>query len=477
MTIADPIVQQFAEHLTDLYNDPYLEPDNVLINELEDKVRYENLVQNDSSILLQISPTVLKIINSNDTTKITKDYAIKFLAIVLPHYSFDQILSIFGEDLLVKAFQGNDNLKKVIAKALERADPALISQGPLFLCLFKTFADPSTEISTVNEVQKAIVSLTLSSDEIRQMYLNNAEIVQILSDMKHHKIVQSRVIDLVCDVLVVIPQLPTSIYLVDEEELARSNDLLFYRFCVGTWRTLLHQIHQDDSLLFLKEKMRPQIDFCSRKFVGAKTLLDDKEIFVDYDDFGTVYFLVTLSFVFPDYFKEFDQKYNLIDYAVGNYRHYLKSINFLASLNTIFLRDNDKLFENFKLSNTTVKLFCHLLVDKTILDYKLTLNRFPASIFDKLAFDDLFEIFGVLCGSDWKIEKMVKDWSNIILRIVDAEIVNDVSVDLSNLEILLKTIANSGIPLGDLKKPIEERLEKFRRPYVALVGEPLTENM
>lgn len=477
MTIADPVVQQFAEHLNELYDDPYVEPDNLLINELEDKIRYENLVQHDSSILVQLAPTLLRIINSNNTTGITKNYAIKFLDILLPHYSFNQILSVFSEDLLVKAFQGNDNLKRVIAKTLIKADPAKVSHGPLFLCLFKTFANPSTELSTINEVQKAIVALTLESDEIRQMYLNNTEIVQILEEMKHNKVVQSRVIDLVCDILIVIPQLPTSIYLVGEEELARSNDLLFYRFCVGTWRTLLHQIHQDDSLLFLKEKLRPQIDFGSRRFVGAQTLLDDKDIFVDYDDFGIVYFLVTLSFVFPDFFKEFDERYHLVDFAVETYRHYLKSVNFLASLNTIFLRNNEGLYRNFKLCNNSVKLFCHLLNDKIILEQKLTLHEFPPSIFDKLVFDDLFTIFGTLCDSEWKIEKMVNDWSNIIEKVIDVDIVNDVNINSHHLESFLKAIAKSGIPLGRLEYPIDEKLEKLKKQTGVSVEEPLTELM
>lgn len=476
MTIADPIIQQFSNHLSEIYNDPYVEPNEILLNELEDKLRYEKIVQNDSSILCQLAPLVLQIINSNETTAETKNYAIKFLDILLPHYSLGQVVSIFNPDLLLRAFQGKDNLKSVIAKLLQRQGASKLVNASMFLCLFKTFANPSTQISTVNEVQKAIVSITLESDEIRQMYLNNADIVDLLNNMKHDRLVQTRVIDLVCQVLIVIPQLPTSVYLVSEEELARSNDILFYRFCVGSWRTLLHQIHYDDSLIFLKEKIKPQLDFCCRKFVGKETLLDDKEIFVDYDDFGTVYVIITLSFVFPDYFREFDNKYNIIDYASQTYHRYTKSLTLLSGVNTIFLRTNETLFENFKLSNATVKLFCRLLNDKLILEQKLTIDKFPFTIFDKLTFDNLFEIFGTLCSNEATIRKMITDWNNIIIRVIGTNIINNTVATSSSLRLFLENILNSGVELGELEEPIKEKLEKIKGGFTIAVEEPLTES-
>lgn len=477
MTIADPIIQRFSNHLLELYDDPYKEPDEILLNEFEDKIRYDDIVKEDTSMLGQLAPLILQIINSNDTTAITKNYAIKFLDILLPHYSFNQIITIFSPDLLLKAFQGNDNLKRVIAKILQRTDSSKIVNAPLFLCLFKTFANPETSLSTVNEVQKAIVSVTLESDQIRQMYLNNIDIVHLLNGMKHDKIVQSRVIDLVCQVLIVVPLLPTSIYLVSEEELARSNDLLFYRFCVGTWQTLLNQVHYDDSLLFLKEKMKPQIDFCCRKFVGEKTLIDDKEIFFDYDDFGTVYFLITVSFVFPDYFRDYNSKYNIIKYASETYRQYSKSLTFLSGVNTVFMRDSEELFENLKLSNATVKLFCRLLNDRTILNERLTVDKFPPTIFDKLVFDDIFEIFGTLCDDNLLIKKLITDWSNIVKRVISFNIVNNVILVSDSLKVYLEKILKSGVSLGELEEPVREKLKKIKGVFTITVEEPLTENM
>jgi hypothetical protein len=477
MTIADPVIQKFSHHLIQLYNDPYEEPDKKLLADVEDLLRYGNIIKQDSSILGQFAPIVLQIINSNNTTSATKKYVIRFLEIVLPYYSFTEVSNIFNEELMVKVFQGPDYLKKVLAKVIEKANPSKIVHGPLFHELFKTFANSNTEISTANAVEKAIVTLTLKSDEIRQKYLSDPDICNILDDMKHDTVVQSRAIDLICEILPVIPSLPTSVYLVSEEELALSNDLLFYRFCVGSWRSLLHLIDQNESLNFLKKKMEPQFDFCARKFVGKPTLLDDKDIFIDYDDFGTVYLLVTVSFVIPAYFKTLDDKYSLIDYAIETYSHYNKSKVLLSSVNTIFLRERNTLFENFKLSNAYVELFCHLLDDHIILQQKLTAEHFPSSIFERLVFDDLFAIFGTLCETREKITKMVESWPYVISKVISSNITNDVIIKSHSLEIYLKSILSSSVPLGNLESPIEEKLKNLQGHINITVEEPLTESL
>lgn len=477
MTLPDPLIQKFFDHLSEIYSNPYVTPDETLLNEVEDKLRYDNILQQDNSLLIQMAPTVLKIINSNETTGLAKNYAIKFLDVILPYYSINSILTVFNEALLVKAFTGSDYLKCVIAKLLERVDPSRLKNDVLFLCLFKCFANPDTDISTVSAVQKAIISMTLKSDNIRQKYLNDYEIVNVLNDMKSDNIVKSRVVDLVCEILPVIPNLPASIYLGTEEELAKSNDTLFYSFCLGTWTTLLHLVEQDDSLLFLKKKMYPQYDFCCRRLTNKETLLDGKECFIEYDDFGSVYFIVTLSFVFPDVFKEFDEKYQVIDYTIGTYKQYHKSKNFLESVNSIFLRNKNQLFDNFNLTNRYVNLFVHFLKDKTILEKQITNEKFPQSIFNNLVFDGILEIFVTMCESHDRISKLINDWPLLLTKVLNAKINNNLLVSTGDLEIYLELILRSGLDLGNLKKQIQDRIDGLQGKTQSVVSDPLTEGM
>lgn len=473
MTLSDPIFQHFSNHLVELYNDPTEIPNEILINKLEDKIRYDQSIQGDLSILDQLAPRILQIIESNETTSRTKKYAIKFLDILLPYYSFNQILSTFSENLLAKAFSGNDYLKKVLAKVLERGDANVIAHGPLFLCLFRAFANPYTQIPTVNAVQRAILKLTRESDEIRQMYLNNSELTHILDDMKSNKLVQSRAIDLIVEILPLIPTLPTSLYLVTEEELAVSDDLLFYRFTVGVWRSLLHQIDSNEILSFLKEKMRPQIDFCCRRFIGEKTLLDN-DTFIDYEDFGVVFFLVTLSFAFTDYFEEYDQKYHIVKYAIETYNHYLKSLNFLMGVNMIYLKDSDELYDNLRLSNATTTLFCRFLEAKPIFRKQITVDRFPPSSFDKLIFGDVLQIFGTLVRDDSTIKMLLHHWNNIFDRILNAHVVD---TNVSNeLQGYLWELYSSEVPSDETKKKVYEKIMDLKN-NTSIVEDPLTERI
>lgn len=477
MTIADPVLQRFYTNLMQICNDPSQEPDHNVLVKIDRMLKYDDIVKDDSSILGQFAPIVLEIINSNQTTGVAKSFAISFLDMILPHYSYNEISTIFSVELMVKAFQGSDYLKTVLAKVLQRADASKISHTPLFYELFKTYAKRNCSVSTTDSMHKAIVALTLKSDEIRQKYLNDIDIVNILEEMKNDTLIQSRLIDLMCDILPVIPSLPTSLYLVSEEELAFSNDLLFYRYCVGTWRTLLHLIDEDDGLSFLKDKMKPQIDFCARKYVGEPTLLDDKEIYIDYDDFGIVYVLITASFVFPDYFKELNDKYKIISFSTETYPKYLKSNRFLIGVNTIFLRNDNSFFENFKLTHPNLEIFCHLLEDHWILEHQLTPEKYSKDVFNKISFEDLFEIFTTLSESNDKLSKMVNDWPYIITRVINTVIRNEIMFSSHTLETYLLSIVKSGVPLGNLENPIKEKMRQLEQHIDATVEEPVTETL
>jgi hypothetical protein len=478
MTIADPIIQKFIDHLNDLYGDVYLSPDTVLLSKVEDALRYDDNVRSDSSILIATAPVILQIINSNNTTARTKKYAIQFLGILLPYFSFQQVSSIFNEDLMIEAFNGNDYLKCVLAKVLERADPEAIVHGPLLKCLFETLADSKTDVATVNAVQKAIIKLATDSDSIKEKILHDRAIGEIMESMKHDELIQSRLADLICELLPEIPQIPTSLYLVTEKELADSADILFYGFTINIWRVLLYQLHNYDNLSFLKEAMKPQLDFCCRRLVGERTLLDDIETFSNCNDYGLEFLVVTISFVSLETFQAFDKKYNIVDYCMSNYQTKRQCNRFLGGVNTVLLRDNSlKIYQDFKLSHEHVELFCHLASDPVILKKNMILERFPQTLFTRLVFEDIFQIFVTLCNNPAAIEKMVSDWPFIITKVISADIVNDTVIQSYNLEEGLHKLIKSGVELGNLYTPVTERYQNLKNTLTASVHDPLTETL
>lgn len=449
-----------------LYNDPYLKPNETLLSKITDLIKYDAIVSEDNSILMQMAPIILQIINSNETTCITKNYAIEFLDAILPYYTFSQITKVFNEDLLARALDGNDNLQRVVAKILEKADVSKLCHGSLFLKLFEIFADPNTELATACALEKTIIAWTLKSDEIRQKYLNDPNIEGILNDMGNNKIVQSRCISLMIDILPVVPALPSSRYLITENELAKRNDFGLYLFCISSWQNLLQAINANDNLRFLQHEIEPEMEFCSKKFVGLKTL-------IEFDDISSVNVLVTLSTEFPEYFKILDKKYNLVDYACTTYTKYEKSLLFLRSLDLKYTESHEALYTNFTISERYVDLFCYYLSDDDIVKNKLTIERFPQSKFDKLTFDNLFKILERLTTSNVKIEILLDRWPNILTRVLGRENLNNY-YRIQLLDVL-NMILNSTVPLGKYEDPILQKIEQLRGSVSA--ANPLTESL
>lgn len=477
MTFPDPVVQEFRLHLDSLYADSTITPDEELLIRFEDKIRYDAALHNEVQILYHLAPIILQIINSNETTGECKEYVISLLDILLPYYTFKQVTSIFNQELLLKAIH-DKRLKLIIIKLLIRGDVEFLRDGQLFKCLFNILADPNEPIAIVNLTERAIVAIVMKSDIFRLKLLNDYEITNIMNDMKHNKIVQSRLIDLICEVLPVVPTLDTSKYLIGEEEISLSNDLLFYRFSVDTWKRLLLLLKDNEDLGFLKNKMEPQLDFCSRLFVGENTLLDGNDVFIDYEDFGTVQCLTRLSYVVPELFAQFDSKYHLIDYAMDKYCVYEKAVFFLTGVNTIFLREkNADFFEKFKLSHRTIDLFCHLILDTFIASHYFDKSELQKIGFDKLIFDDLLQIFSILSSSDILISKMVNDCPYIITKVINTNINNEVFVKTQLIESSLNAIVASNVPLGNLQTPIEEKIKDLRGQVYITVEEPLTEHI
>lgn len=478
MTIADPIIQQFLDHLQALSNDIYLSPDYSILDELRDALRYDENVRTDISILNITAPTILRVINSDDTTAITKKYAIEFLDIVLPYFSFDQVSNIFNEDLMVRAFHGNGYLKTVLCKVIGRADARSVENGRLLLCLFEALADSKADLSTVAAAQGAIEKLVSQSRHLQEMILHDESIVNTMKSMKADRLTETRLIDLVCELLPIVPQIPTSFYLIGKRELAESKDILFFGFTLDIWRVLLYLSNDYEALSFLSEEMKPQLDFCCRRLVGETTLIDDIEEFSELNDCGIEFLVATISFTSLGIFKQLDEKYNIIDYCVNHYKTNKQCNRFLTRANSFFLRkDSLTLYENFKLSHDHVDLFCHLLSDQVILKKYMTLENFPQSLFVNLNFEDLFQIFITLSGNNLTIEKMVSNWPIIITKVISAEIINDTVAQTNTLEKCLNEILKSGVDLGNLYSPISEKHESLKNEITVFAHDPLTETL
>lgn len=474
MTISDPIIQTFDNHLDELFMDPYLEPNYRLIEDLEDKLRYEKQITQDPSLLQKLAPAILRIINSDQTTSETKRYATRILDIVLPYYTFSQIAEIFNEDLMLRAFQGKDYLKCVLAKVIQKAEPSKIVYGPLFLQLFKTFAEPNLDIATVDAVQKAIVALTLKSDEIRQKFLNDPQIAEILNQMKDDTVIRAREMDLICEVLHVIPTFSDSFYLVSEEDIAKSGDILFYQFCLTTWVKLLCLVYEYDNVGFLTEKLKPQFDFCCRVFTHRETLLANEE-FLDFEELGTTELMISYSYIAPSVFKELEEKYHMVDHAIKTYQKDPKSLTFISKVNTLFLRDKYELYAKFSMSHPFIELFCSLVEDTYIFRDRLIPTYFPNKGFQNLVFEDIFRLFKTLSLTPERIEKMVTIWPLIIEKVINSDINNSILVDTYDLELHLRSLLSCGVPLGNLEDSVREKLHVLKGKVLPSVEEPLTE--
>lgn len=471
MTALEPIFASLVAHLQKMLHSPYEEPNDALLDEIRFNLTSKSHHLHDLTLLKGIGEPILQIVHSNETTMVQKAAAVDILVVLLPLYSFEDVVLTFGESPVVDAIlMGRQHdLQKVVVKLLTRVqNPDKVLSNTVIESVFAAISDPMVYYGVFDELHRAVVHLAKHSANFREQLMSNPTVKDDLLRMKQDGILQSRLTDLAIDLLPYVPHLDRSLYLISEEELLSSKDPLLFAFTIQAYFKLLEHQSESGTLGYLEDEMDEQFDYCSKLFV------DDQ--YGEYIKSGTnadyPEVLGQLSRTFPRKFSEMDTKHHIIDAALAH-PNAKQSLRFLSKLDPMCLYDRENFFYEFNLNSDTVGVFYNLVNCEKVFFNRLDQAHFPLTRIN-LEFTKLLWLVELLIQRKYVLERLTKEWAQLTMSIIKPRNpIADHELQHTRKHIL-EAIQGSGFELSpEMAKSLQEQVEMARKGIYVM--EPATQ--
>ncbi|GME83659.1 unnamed protein product [Ambrosiozyma monospora] len=419
--ISDPILVKVLIHLDELVISTD-EPKYKLIQQAEAKLRTDSTLYDQANpnkrdaLAGSFFPKILQVIRSDYSTLEAKNSSISLLNAILLHFDFDQIITFFDVDQLIEAMtKGNEELKLLAIGVVLRAKPAdLIANTPILLTLFQLLREPETTLRLVTNIANCVVTLASDGELVRRRILSN-EIVTQMKKMRDDLKVDTRLFDLVVELLPVIPDLPEELYLVSKNEFIKSDDILHDSVIVSFYSKLIDSISlmRDESIQEkLLQKLDEQVNYITKVYLDDTFKTELKLLF----NIEPVIFLSKLSQLFHKKFEQLNTRLNIVDHAIAKYQVDESSWFLLSNVNPDFLKSKKEFIQNLPLNEKYISIYANLISNKELFTEKLALDPKQAL---KLTVDSFLELMAPLTLKDYGVAKLVDSWPELLTRLLD----------------------------------------------------------
>ncbi|GMG21436.1 unnamed protein product [Ambrosiozyma monospora] len=419
--ISDPILVKVLIHLDELVNSTN-EPKHKLIQQAEAKLRTDSTLYDPTNpnkrdaLVGSFFPKILQVIRSDYSTLEAKNSSISLLNAILLHFDFEQIVTFFDVEQLIEAMtKGNEELKLLAIGVVSRAKPAdLIANTPILLTLFQLLRDPETSLRLVTSITNCVVTLATDGELVRRRILSN-EIVTQMKEMRDDPKVDTRLFDLVVELLPVIPDLPEELFLVSKNEFVKSDDLLHDSVIVSFYSKLIDSIslmRDESSQEKLLEKLDEQVNYITKIYLDDTFKPELKLLF----SVEPVIFLSKLSQLFHRKFQQLNTRFKILDHAIAKYQVDECSWFLLSNINPDFLKSKTEFIKNLPLNEKYVSVYANLISNKELFTEKLALDSNRAV---KLTVDSFLGLMVPLTLKDYGVAKLVDSWPELLTRLLD----------------------------------------------------------
>ncbi|ODV84078.1 hypothetical protein CANARDRAFT_202015 [[Candida] arabinofermentans NRRL YB-2248] len=377
-----------------------------LFEDCEVKLREEESLYDNGNqtMLVSFGPLVMKIVRSDMTTKESKNNSIEILSAVLKHYMFEEILQLFGLDVLSQGLESsNEKLRTTIIDVIATADPPdLVANTPLILKIVDTLKDTEST-GTALHASNCLQSLASKGVLIRRR-LMSSEIMRVFEQMRLNDRVSPRLFDLITGLLEVMPTIPQSFIFMENEELKKVDDPLFVSYMIAHYSDLL-DLRSD---ILNQIEMDEPIKFALHTYLDEAFMIDVKEYVVK--DAGL--FLAKLSVILPKKFEELNSQYDIINYSFHNCLLKTECAAFLETFDVHHLVTIHDHLKGIPLNSKTFGIYLNILRNESLID-QLSLPSIDISRLDAYTF---LQLVYSLSTSDHGVDVLVLKWPSLIER-------------------------------------------------------------
>ncbi|KAH3668006.1 hypothetical protein OGAPHI_001760 [Ogataea philodendri] len=410
--------------------------------QLKDPSLYES-----TDVLNEFGSKVIKIVSSNNTSANWKSRSIELLDEILNHYSFDIVVQTFSLEMLIAGLQGqNEDLKVLIIEIVSRASPPdLVANTPFVTTMLTSLTKVDTSVKTVNAIEKALVQL--AHGELVQRRLLSKECQELLDRIRNDPKVLSRCFDLSLQLLPIIHDLPSHLYLMSEQEFVNSNDVLLNAYIISFYNKLLDVV--EVSNLPLWDKLDEQFGYICKLYVDDNFMANLKIFFT----LEPVVILAHLSHSSKRKFLCLDQKYHIVKHAITHFDE--PSIFLLANIDPALLSTQTEFLQSLPLTATTVPIFGNLSSNAHVFE-KLGVS--PSKVLN-LSTTSFLELLKELSSHQHAVQQLIH-WPTVMNRLLN-EYTNITNPEIWKLKMtILQNLFNDDIDIW--REKVQQEIKRMK---------------